>query len=229
MHYFFWDPTFLLLIPAIILSIYAQIKVKSTYSKYKEMFAGRNITGYEVAKEILSRNGINNVEIEKIEGELTDHYDPKKKMLRLSEANFRGGSIAAIGVAAHEVGHALQDKNNYAPLYVRNNIVPIAGFGSTLAFPLLFIGIIMSITSLIDVGIILFSGVVLFHMITLPVEFNASSRAVAELKKTGYFQDNELFAAKKVLNAAALTYIAAAAVAVLQLLRLLILRGAMDE
>lgn len=226
---FFWDPTMILLIPAILLTIYAQIKVKSTYARFKEVVSRRGISGYEMAKEILTRNGINNVEIEKIDGELTDHYDPRKKVLRLSNENFRGGSMAALGVAAHEVGHALQHKDSYAPLAIRNSIAPVVSFGSTLAFPLLIIGFLLTNNMLLDIGIILFTGVVLFHLVTLPVEFNASSRAVAELRKTGYFQDDEIAVSRKVLNAAAMTYIAATAVAVLQLVRMLLIRGAMDD
>ena len=226
---FFWDPTMILLIPAILLTIYAQIKVKSTYARFKEVVSRRGISGYEMAKEILTRNGINNVEIEKIDGELTDHYDPRKKVLRLSNENFRGGSMAALGVAAHEVGHALQHKDSYGPLAIRNSIAPVVSFGSTLAFPLLIIGFLLTNNMLLDIGIILFTGVVLFHLVTLPVEFNASSRAVAELRKTGYFQDDEIAVSRKVLNAAAMTYIAATAVAVLQLVRMLLIRGAMDD
>lgn len=226
---FFWDPTMILLIPAILLAAYAQIKVKSTYAKFKGVVSSRGITGYQMAKEILTRNGINNIEIEKIDGELTDHYDPRKKVLRLSNENFRGGSMAALGVAAHEVGHALQHKDGYVPLTIRNSIVPVVSFGSTMAFPLLLIGIFMSISSLIEIGIVLFAGVVLFHIITLPVEFNASSRAIVELRRSGYFQDDEIAVSRKVLNAAAMTYIAATAVAALNLIRMILIRNAMDD
>lgn len=226
---FYWDPTFVLLIPAILLSIYAQIKVKSTYSKYKGVASRRGISGLDMAKEILARNGITDMKIENIEGDLTDHYDPRKKVLRLSGENFRGSSMAALGVAAHEVGHALQHKDGYAPLMIRNSIAPVASIGSTLALPLAFIGIILSMPPLLEIGIIVFTGVVLFHLITLPVEFNASSRAVAELRKTGYFMDEEINVSRKVLNAAALTYVAATAVAVLNLVRMIILRNAMDD
>ena len=223
---FFWDPTMILLIPAILLTIYAQIKVKSTYARFKEVVSRRGINGYEMAKEILTRNGINNVEIEKIDGELTDHYDPRKKVLRLSNENFRGGSMAALGVAAHEVGHALQHKDSYGPLAIRNSIAPVVSFGSTLAFPLLIIGFLLTNNMLLDIGIILFTGVVLFHLVTLPVEFNASKRAIMVLEKGGYLTTDELPKAKKVLDAAAWTYVAAAATAVMMLIRLLILRGA---
>ena len=221
---FFWDSTMIILIPAIILSIYAQYKVKNTYAKYTKINTGRNMTGAKVASEILTMNNVNNVKIEEITGTLSDHYDPRKRLLRLSSGNYRGTSIAAIGVAAHEVGHAVQHARNYAPIQIRNLVVPVANFSSGLAWPLLILGFIMSIEPLIDAGILLFTGVVLFHLVTLPVEFNASSRALAAVQRGGYLESREVEGARKVLNAAALTYVAAAAVSVLQLIRLLILR-----
>ena len=182
------------------------------------------MTGAKVASEILTMNNVNNVKIEEITGTLSDHYDPRKRLLRLSSGNYRGTSIAAIGVAAHEVGHAVQHARNYAPIQIRNLVVPVANFSSGLAWPLLILGFIMSIEPLIDAGILLFTGVVLFHLVTLPVEFNASSRALAAVQRGGYLESREVEGARKVLNAAALTYVAAAAVSVLQLIRLLILR-----
>ena len=225
---FFWDPTMILLIPAIILTLYAQQKVKSTYAKYSKESSRMGKTGKEVAQHILQKNGLGNIPIEISEGTLSDHYDPVKKILRLSNENYSGRSIAALGVAAHEVGHAIQHDKEYAPLNIRNTILPVANFGSTLAFPLFIGGFLFSIPSLIDIGIILFAAAVAFQLITLPVEFDASKRAVASLQTGGMLQPDELDKAKKVLNAAALTYVAAAAVAVMHLLRLIILRGSRD-
>ncbi len=221
---FFWDPTMILLIPAIILTLYAQQKVKSTYSKYSSVRTRRGVTGVEVAKYLLQSNGLGEIPIEKSQGSLSDHYDPVKKVLRLSNENYKGNSIAALGVAAHEVGHAIQHKNEYLPLNIRNSILPVANFGSTLAWPLVIGGFIFAMPSLLDIGIILFSAVVLFQIVTLPVEFNASSKAIESLETAGFLEADEILKARKVLNAAALTYVAAAAVAVMNLLRLIILR-----
>lgn len=229
MPFMFWDPTMILLIPAILLSLYAQFKVKSTYSRYLKKGTQKGITGAQAAEYILRSKGLNDVKVEETPGSLTDHYDPRSKVLRLSSENYRTKSIAALGVSAHEAGHALQHGDGYAPLALRSAIVPVANFGSTLAFPLLILGFIFSSGMLIDAGIIFFSGAVFFTIITLPVEFNASSRAVAELANGGFLQAEELKGAKKVLNAAALTYVAAAAVSIMQLIRLLVIRGAMDE
>ena len=222
---FFWDPTMILLIPAIILTLYAQQKVKSTYSKYSKMKTKRNVSGVEVAKYLLQNNGLGDIPIEETPGKLTDHYDPVKKVLRLSSENFKGSSIAALGVAAHEVGHAIQHRDKYLPLNIRNSVLPAASFGSSLAWPLVIGGIIFSVPSFLDIGIILFSAVVLFQIVTLPVEFNASGRAIKSLATGGFLEGDEIAQARKVLNAAALTYVAAAAVAIINLLRLLILRG----
>ncbi|MCK4967329.1 zinc metallopeptidase [bacterium] len=225
---FFWDSTMLLLIPAIILMLYAQQKVKSTYAKYSAESSRRGKTGKEVAQYILQQNGLGNIPIEVSEGKLSDHYDPVKKILRLSGENYGGQSIAALGIAAHEVGHAIQHDRGYAPLNIRNTILPAANFGSTLAFPLFIGGFLFSIPSLIDIGIILFSAAVIFQIVTLPVEFDASKRAVTTLQTAGILEPDEIQKAKKVLNAAALTYVAAAAVAVMHLIRLIILRGSRD-
>lgn len=228
MPFLFYDSTFLLLIPAILLALWAQHLVKSTFNKYSKVPAGIGMTGGVVAERLLSDSGLNDVEIEEVEGKLTDHYDPRTRTLRLSTSISRSRSVAAIGVAAHEVGHAIQHRMAYAAFQIRQGIFPVANLGSTLAFPLFFIGFLFTSPKLMDVGIILFSGAVLFQVVTLPVEFNASSRALALLQSRGYLAEEEVSQAKKVLRAAALTYVAATAVAVLHLLRLLILRGGRD-
>ncbi len=223
MPFFFFDPTMILLIPAIILAIWAQFKVKSTYKKYQKIKASGNITGAKVAQYILNQNGVSSVRINAVQGELSDHYDPRKKTVNLSEANYRGSSLAAIAVAAHEVGHAIQHHTAYGPLRLRHAILPVTSFASWAAFPLLIIGLLFSMASLFKLGIIFFSAVVAFHLITLPVEFNASSRALKQLNGMGVLMDTELSGARKVLNAAALTYVASAAMALMQLLRLILL------
>jgi len=219
------DPTILLLIPAMIFSMWAQFKVKSAYSKYSEVDSVRGITSDQAARSILDSNGLTNINIEHIEGQLTDHYDPRAKVLRLSESVAGNTSIAAIGVAAHECGHAIQDKENYAFLRFRNSIVPVVNIASTLSMPLFFIGLLMSWLNLIDLGIALFCGVLVFHLVTLPVEFDASARALRILSDTGLLEGNEIYGAKKVLSAAALTYVAALVMTILQLVRLLALRN----
>jgi Zn-dependent membrane protease YugP len=226
---FFWDPTFILIIPALILAFYAQSKVRSTYARYSEVRNHHGFTGAQVARRLLDSAGLSDVEVEKIPGELTDHYDPRKKVLRLSEGVYSSQSVAAIGIAAHETGHAMQDGKGYMPLKIRATFVPVASLGSTLAFPLFFVGFIFtSFRVLMDVGIFFFAGAVLFHLVTLPVELNASSRAIKTLADGGYLVGEETHSARAVLNAAAWTYVAAATMAVMQLLRLLILRGSRD-
>lgn len=224
----FYDPTMLLLIPAIILALWAQHLVKSTYAKYSKIAAASGMTGSAVAERLLRDNGLNDVELQEVEGKLTDHYDPRTKTLRLSTSISRSRSVAAMGVAAHEVGHAIQHQKAYGAFHIRQSIFPVANLGSTLAFPLFVVGFLFSIPVLRDIGIILFSGAVLFQVVTLPVEFNASSRALSLLQSRGYLVEREVDQAKKVLNAAALTYVAATAMAVIHLLRLLILRGGRD-
>lgn len=228
MSFMFYDPTMILLIPAILLALWAQFKVKNTFNKYQQVPAGSGYTGADVARRLLDENGLSTVLIEEVPGNLSDHYDPKAKRLRLSSGTARSRSVAAIGVAAHEVGHAIQDSQAYGAFQVRHMIFPVANLGSTLAFPFFFIGILFTIPQLMDIGIILFAAAVLFQVVTLPVEFNASSRALAMLKNRGYLQHTEVKQAKSVLDAAALTYVAATAMAVLSLLRLLILRDARD-
>jgi len=226
----FWDPTMLLLIPAMILAFYAQTKVKSTYEKYSEILATSRRTGRDIARTILSQNGITDVEVVEGEGFLSDHYDPIKKVVRLSPDNFSQPSVAAISVAAHEVGHAIQHAKGYMPLQMRTAIFPLANIGTMLAWPILLIGLFfvpgvrIAGVSLIDIGILLFSFGVAFQVITLPVEFDASRRALVQLNQLGLVSPEEQAGAKKVLDAAALTYVAAAAAAILQLVRLLILR-----
>lgn len=228
MPFFFFDPTMILLIPALILAGWAQMKVRATYRQFQQISSARGITGAMAAEAILRSNGIYNVEIEAVPGELTDHYDPRVKKLRLSQANYASDSLAAVAVAAHESGHALQHAGAYVPLELRHAILPVTNFASMAAFPIFLIGFLFNASFLIQLGIIFFSGVVLFHVVTLPVEFNASSRAIAQLQALGILSPTELSAARKVLNAAALTYVAAATMALLELVRLLILSSNRD-
>jgi len=225
---FFWDYTIFLLIPPLILALYAQQKVKSTYRYYSTKLASSRISASRVAQEILNSSGASDVRIEQAAGQLTDHYDPRKKVLRLSQGVYGSPSLAALGIAAHEAGHAIQHHSGYAPLHLRNAIYPVANLGSSLAFPLFFIGFIFSRQGpslLMDIGILLFAGAVVFSLLTLPVEFNASRRAMGLLREGGYLKEDELQGARKVLSAAALTYVAATAMAAVQLLRLFLLRG----
>jgi len=227
----FWgDWTLLVVLPGVFLALYAQIKVKSTYHRYSSVLLRPGMTGGSVARRILDSNGLSHVRIETVPGELTDHYDPRAQVLRLSEANYHGGSVAAIGVAAHEAGHALQHGREYAPLKLRMAILPICNFGSQLAMPLFLIGLLLAYTSalgdmLMLVGIAAFSLTVLFQLITLPVEFNASRRAIRCLSGSGTMSDEELKGARRVLSAAAMTYVAALAVGLLSILRLLLIAG----
>lgn len=221
--YFWNDWTFLILIPAFLFSLWAQFKTQSTFRRYSKINTSRHITADEVAAQILSNYGARNVGVEKVPGELTDHYDPAKKVLRLSEAVYGNSSIAAIGVAAHEAGHAIQHARGFGPINIRNAIVPVVNITSNLAIPLFFIGLLLSMPILLRIGIYLFTGVVAFHLITLPVEFDASSRALKVLRNSSYLNPEELRGAKAVLSAAAMTYIAAALMAILQLLRLILL------
>jgi uncharacterized protein len=229
-----WDPTMLLLIPAMIFAFYAQHKVRSTYQKYSEIPATTRRTGRDIALTILRQNGINDVDVEQGHGFLSDHYDPIHKKVRLSPHNYTEASVAGVAVAAHEVGHAIQHAKGYAPLQFRTALFPVANFGSMLAFPIILVGLLflpnVSIAgvSLLDIGIVLFSFGVLFQLVTLPVEFDASRRALVQINQLGLVAPQEQAGAKKVLDAAALTYVAAAAAAAIQLLRLLILRNSRD-
>ena len=221
--YYYFDPTMLIVLPALILALWAQINVKSTYSKYSRVRTGSGVTGFEAARRILDANGLYNVGIEKIPGELTDHYDPRANVIRLSEAIYSSTSAAAVGVASHEAGHAVQHAVGYGPIRLRQSVIKVTNVGSMMAMPLFLIGLILAFQPLMYVGIALYSLVALFQLITLPVEFNASSRAMAALSESGRFSKEELVASKKVLSAAALTYVAALASSLLSLLRLIVL------
>lgn len=221
----FYDPTFLLLIPALLFAMWAQFRVKNTFARYSEIAARRGVTADNVSRALLDKFGLQNVRIERVAGNLSDHYDPSGKVLRLSDPVFGSNSIASIGVAAHEVGHAIQDKDGYAFLRLRNSIIPVVNIGSTLSMPLFFIGLIMKSTNLLNIGILLFCGVLVFHLVTLPVEFDASARALRLLSDTGLLSSDEIGGAKAVLNAAALTYVSTMVMAALQLLRLVLLRN----
>ncbi|MDQ7849695.1 MAG: zinc metallopeptidase [Armatimonadota bacterium] len=229
MPFLFYDPTFVLLLPALALALYAQLKVSGTFNRYAQVPSARGMTGAEVAVELLRRRGVRDVRVEPVGGllaaGLSDHYDPRSKTLRLSAQVYGSTSVAAIGVAAHEAGHALQHREGYAPLALRTAIVPVAQFGTMAAWVLFALGLITSQPMLMDLGILLFLGYILFSLVTLPVEFNASSRAVAVLQGEGFVLPQEAQGVREVLNAAALTYVAAAFMAVMQLVRLLVLRG----
>ena len=229
MYYpYYYDPTYIILIPAIILTMYAQFKVSSTTNRYFRVRTQRGYTGEQTAREILNANGIYDVTVQHVSGNLTDHYDPRGKVLRLSDATYGQTSVAAVGVAAHECGHAIQHQVGYAPLQIRGALVPVANFGSTIAWPLILLGLFFNSQMsqmLLNLGILAFSLAVLFQIVTLPVEFNASRRAIKILGESNLLYPDELSGTKKVLTAAALTYVAGAASAILQLLRILILTG----
>lgn len=225
----FYDPTMIILIPAMILAVYAQSKVKGTYEKYRRVYNKRGITGAQVAQDIMRRNGLN-LPIEMISGVMTDHYDPRSKVLRLSSEVYNGTSVASCAIAAHEVGHAIQDDREYYPLRFRNTLVPVANIGSQLSMIFIMVGLfIPRLLFFLDIGILLFTAAVLFQIVTLPVEFNASSRAIDQLEEVRVFDADELKMGKKVLDAAALTYIAATVSAISQLIRLLIIRDSRDD
>lgn len=219
----FFDRTFIILIPALIIAAYAQYKVSSTYEKYSKYGSRNGYTGSQVARMLLDSNGLYDVPVEVIPGKLTDHYDPSHRVMRLSEGVFYGNSVADIGVAAHETGHAIQHSKHYAPLAIRNSIVPVVNLGSSASWILFIAGMIFRIRGLTSIGILLFSLVVIFQIITLPVEFNASSRALKLLDSKGILYSEELKGAKSVLSAAAMTYVAAALTAIANLLRLIVL------
>ncbi len=224
--FWFFDSGFIIfVIPAMIFAFYAQSKVKSAYAKFAKVYASRKLTGGQVARQLLDDAGLEHVEVVQTEGHLTDHYDPRNKVIRLSPDVYGNSSLAALGITAHEVGHAIQHDTDYLPLTIRNSFVPIAGLGSQAAFPLFFIGFLFQQGFLMDIGIAVFLFALFFHAITLPVELNASKKALTVLASGEYLRGEELNGARKVLQAAALTYVAAMAVALAQLLRLLILRG----
>lgn len=222
----FYDPTYILVMIGVVICLLASAKMNSTFSKYSRVRSHSGMTGKEAAEALLHREGIYDVRVEYVAGNLTDHYDPRSKVLRLSDATYQQTSIAAIGVAAHECGHAIQHARGYAPLSIRSALVPVANFGSSIAWPLIIIGLIMnSQTSqlFLNLGVIAFSMAVLFQIVTLPVEFNASRRALKILGNTGMLYPDEVRETRKVLTAAALTYVAGAASAILQLLRLIMI------
>lgn len=229
---FYYDSTYILVILGAVICMIASSGVNSTFKKYSAVRSMSGLTGKEAAEKILRHNGIFDVAVEHVPGNLTDHYDPRHKILRLSDATYNSTSVAAIGVAAHECGHALQHAENYSPLTIRGALVPIANFGSQLAWPLIIIGIFLNGNTgmmIINAGIICFSAAVLFQLITLPVEFNASRRAVVQIGETGMLGDDELSHTKKVLKAAAMTYVASAVAGILQLLRLILIAKRNDD
>ena len=226
-YYRMFDPTYILVLIGVIISLWASAKVKTTYAKYSRVRSMSGMTGAQAAERILYSAGIYDVRIEHVRGDLTDHYDPRNRVLRLSDTVYGSTSVAAIGVAAHECGHAVQDQKDYAPLRIRNSLVPVANFGTMAAWPILIVGLIFGYNStLIHLGILLFSLGVLFQLVTLPVEFDASRRAIEMLGSQGILYGDEVRQTRKVLSAAAMTYVAAA---ILSLLRLLILFGGRDS
>ena len=225
MYYPYFDSTWLIILPGLLIALWAQMKVNSTFGKYGKIASASGMTGAGVARAMLNAAGLSDVAVNRVSGRLTDHYDPAKRTLNLSQGVYDSTSIAALGVAAHECGHALQDQEGYAPLKLRGAIVPVVGIGSNLSWPIFLLGLVFSWKPLLLAGIILFSLTVLFTLVTLPVEFNASSRAMVALEGGNYLRGEELQGARKMLSAAALTYVASALNAILQLLRLLVLAG----
>lgn len=223
---FLYGPGIIFLIPALLISLYAQFKVSSSFNKYLRVPSYSGYTGSEVGRMILDRNGLHHVRIEPVGGTLTDHYDPRTEVIRLSNGVYNGNSIAAVSVAAHEAGHAIQHAEGYFPLILRNNIAPIASIGARFVWILILLGFLIN-TKLMDIGIMFYLAVVLFQIVTLPVEYNASSRALAQLE-SGIVPSNEIGSSKKVLDAAALTYVAATLVALGQLLRLITISNRRD-
>lgn len=220
-HYYF-DPTIIIIIPAIIFALWAQFKVKSTFEKYSKLDNSKGLTGYEVARQILDENGLNDVRIERISGNLTDHYDPSTNTVRLSDIVYGSCSVSAIGVSAHEVGHAIQHATGYIPVEIRSTLVPLTNFGSNIGIWIIMIGILFANDVMSFVGIILFATATIFQLVTLPVEFNASRRAINTLENYHILEGDELAGSKKVLNAAAMTYVAALISSLATLLRLVL-------
>ena len=222
--WFFYDYYYLILVvPAMIIAMIAQLKVTTTFNKYDKLKTMRGVTGYESARMILDKNGLSHVKIEHVRGHLTDHYDPKANVIRLSESVYNSTSTAAVGVAAHEAGHAVQYAKNYAPIRLRSAIIPVTRFGSMLAMPLFFIGLLLASEPFMLFGILLYAAVALFQLVTLPVEFNASDRAIKALDSSKMLTGEELVGARQVLSAAAMTYVAALLTSLLTLLRLLVI------
>lgn len=218
---FFIDYWYIILvIPAMIISVWAQFKVKSTFNKFSKVRNIRNVTGAYAAQAVLSYYGISDVRIERVSGKLTDHFDPKAKVIRLSEGVYDSTSVAAIGVACHEAGHAAQHAEGYTPIRIRNSIIPVCNIGSKLGIPIALIGLFMSAEPIIYIGLALYAGIFIFHLVTLPVEFNASRRAISVIDSTDLLYDDEIGGAKKVLSAAAMTYVASMLVALASFLRI---------
>jgi Zn-dependent membrane protease YugP len=221
--FLYTDWTFIIIIPALILAAWAQMKVSSTFKKYSKVSSINGYTGAQVARMLLDSEGLYDIPVEQTSGKLTDHYDPRNRVMRLSREVYSGASVASIGVAAHETGHAIQHQKHYAPLKIRSSIVPVVNFSSNTSWILFIFGLMFGSSYLINIGIILFIAVVFFQMVTLPVEFDASSRALRILENKNILYGDELKGAKSVLSAAAMTYVAAAITAVLQLVRLILL------
>ena len=226
MGYYYWDPTYILVVIGAVICMIASARVKGTFNKYSQLRSMSGMNGAQVAQRVLQAAGIYDVQVRHVSGSLTDHYDPRTKTVNLSDPVYNATSVAALGVAAHECGHAIQHAKNYAPLSIRSALVPIANFGSMLAWPVILIGLLFNTRSsglIIDIGILLFSAAVLFQLVTLPVEFDASRRALVMLRTQGILADDELKYTRRVLKSAALTYVASAAATILQLLRIILI------
>nr|WP_308497300.1 zinc metallopeptidase [uncultured Agathobacter sp.] len=226
MGYYYWDPTYILVVIGAVICMIASARVKGTFNKYSQLRSMSGMNGAQVAQRVLQAAGIYDVQVRHVSGSLTDHYDPRTKTVNLSDPVYNATSVAALGVAAHECGHAIQHAKSYAPLSIRSALVPIANFGSMLAWPVILIGLFFNTRSsglIIDIGILLFSAAVLFQLVTLPVEFDASRRALVMLRTQGILSDDELKYTRMVLKSAALTYVASAAAAILQLLRIILI------
>jgi len=225
-YYYGFDIYYIVLIlPAILISLWAQVRVSSTFNKYSKVYSNRGMTGAQAARKVLEMNGIYDVSIEPVAGNLTDHFDPKSNTIRLSENVYSSTSVAAIGVAAHEAGHAVQNDCDYTPMRIRSVIIPVTRIGSYLSWPLILLGLALNFEVLATFGIVLFGAVVAFQLVTLPVEYNASRRAINALRETGSLTSDEIPGAKRVLGAAAMTYLASLLMAVMQMLRLILLFG----
>ena len=226
MGYYYWDPTYILVVIGAVICMIASARVKGTFNKYSQLRSMSGMNGAQVAQRVLQAAGIYDVQVRHVSCSLTDHYDPRTKTVNLSDPVYNATSVAALGVAAHECGHAIQHAKSYAPLSIRSALVPIANFGSMLAWPVILIGLLFNTRSsglIIDIGILLFSAAVLFQLVTLPVEFDASRRALVMLRTQGILSDDELKYTRRVLKSAALTYVASAAAAILQLLRIILI------
>lgn len=226
MGYYYWDPTYILVVIGAVICMIASARVKGTFNKYSQLRSMSGMNGAQVAQRVLQAAGIYDVQVRHVSGSLTDHYDPRTKTVNLSDPVYNATSVATLGVAAHECGHAIQHAKSYAPLSIRSALVPIANFGSMLAWPVILIGLFFNTRSsglIIDIGILLFSAAVLFQLVTLPVEFDASRRALVMLRTQGILADDELRYTRRVLKSAALTYVASAAAAILQLLRIILI------